>query len=539
MVETSPPGLRRASDTGWLALVAAAALLAHVRAMANGLVGLDDPSTAGAPHVLAGLSREGVRWAFAPSGGEFYWHPLTWLSLMLDTTLFGPGPAGHHAVNVALHALAAVLLFLVLREATGRAGPSAAAALLFAVHPTTVEAVTWVTERKTVLAGALAFAAVLAHVRTVRRPSPLGRAGVALLFAGSLLAKPIAAPLPAILLVLDAWPLGRLGPGPDRRLRVAGAILEKVPLAVMAIAHAAFVVSTAHVAPLASSRPLAVRAAAAAAAIPSYLSAFAWPVSLGVFNPYPEAVPGWRVAAGLATVAALVGGALALRRRAPAVAAGVAVFLLALAPVLGLVQAGLWPLWADRFLYLPLVGLSVAVAFGLPALVPEGARRFLAPTAAAAVAVLAALTVRQISFWHDSETLYRHGLEVAPGEPALSYLYGTELVKAGRYAEAEPHLAAAAREVPWLAMHRTQLGTVRLVLGRPVEAMAEYRAALALEPDNPEALFGLGQLLLARGDAATGRSLLARFVRTAPAAYAPERAQAAALLRADAARRAP
>ncbi len=548
--------------------VAAAVCASYAGVVHNEFVQLDDNAyVTQNPHVLAGLTLDGVRSAFSVAGGT-YFHPLTWLSLMLDVTLFGVDPVAIHVVNVALHAATAVLLLLAFARATGRLLPSLVAVLLFAVHPITVESVAWATERKTVLSGALGAAAILAYVALDRSARWRRLAVVGSLLAAGLLAKPSLVVLPALLLILDVWPLGRipLDRGREEALRAARpAVLEKLPLFAPFLAILVPFVQSARLHE-AQHVSLPARIANAVGAVPRYLLAFGYPAGLSVFHPYPPAVSPGSVAVGALTLAAITAAVVLVARRRPWWAFGWAWFLVAISPGIGVLTSGHWPLWADRFAYIAIVGPCVAVAFEAAELAARSSRARAAALAAAAAAIVAlgAVTHRQVGTWRTSVTLFEHAVEVEPesdrmranlaialdavGRPEEALVHhvaavriapedsvdrfalGTALARAGRLEEAQPHLAEAVRLDPSSSDIHVQLGVVLQLRGRPVDAELQFRAALELEPANPEALFDLAQLLNVTGRAQEASPLFARFLEVAPPGYAQQRAVVEALL---------
>jgi tetratricopeptide (TPR) repeat protein len=517
---------------------------AHGGALRFGFVAFDDDLyVTDNPQVKAGLTADGAAWALRVEPRKTYYHPLTWLSLMLDAEVFGvQHPWGFHLTNLLLHAATAILLYLLLARATGRTGPPLAAALLFAAHPLTVEAVAWVTERKSVLSAALGLAAILAYLRHAERPSRSRLAPAVALQALSLLAKPTFVVLPALLLLLDVWPLRRLrlptalappsssASAPSER-PLAALLLEKLPFALLSVLSAVvttFSTSGIDSAPNVSIPSLSLRLANAVASFASYLSAAFWPASLSVFHPFPREVPIAAVAAGFALVVLLSAGALLLWRRTPAAALGWGWFLVALTPALGLHQTGLWPAWADRFAYVPLMGLATAVAFAAADLAT--ALR-LSPRVgqAAAVAVTLALSLAtraQILVWSDSYALYRHAIAVEPRAAEMHWNLATLLLNERKTAEAAPVLERLVEISPGWSQAHAQLGSLRRIEGRIPEAERHLREALRLDPDLPEPLFNLAEILRLTGRAGEARPLYLRFARVAPEAYAAQRQQA-------------
>lgn len=534
------PANRMAAAAVCVMLAVAAA---HGGALGHGFVTFDDDIyVTNNPQVKPGLTAEGAAWAVRIEPRKTYYHPLTWLSLMLDAEVFGvQRPWGFHLTNLLLHAATAALLLLILARATGRLGPSLAAALLFAVHPLTVEAVSWVTERKSVLSAALGLGAILAYVRYAERPGRVRLATVVALQAGSLLAKPTFVILPALLLLLDVWPLGRarlpaaistntLSPRAEARpLRVL--LVEKLPFLLLSLVSSVLTVYSTSVAdgsPKVVVPPLGLRLENAVASFSSYLGASFWPGSLSAFHPFPHHVPLAKVTAGFALVALLSSAALAAWRRVPATVVGWVWFLVALAPALGVKQSGLWPAWADRFAYVPLMGLAIAVAFAatdLTSLVrlPPLLRPILA---AATIAALSVATRSQVAVWSDSFSLYRRAISVEPGSAEMHMNLAAATIDAGRLSDAEPMLKQVlAIEPEWRTAH-VQLGALYMSQLRWTEAEHHLREAVRLDPRQVESLFNLAELLRLTGRADEARPLYARFALIAPERYAAQRTQA-------------
>jgi tetratricopeptide (TPR) repeat protein len=526
-----------------VALLVLLTLLAYGRAGACGFVNFDDDEYVTANrHVQAGLTADGLRWAFTTFHAH-NWHPLTWLSLQLDAALYGLDPHGFHRTNVLLHTAAAVLLFLALRALTGAVWRSVFVAALFALHPLHVESVAWVSERKDVLSAFFWFLTLLAYAHYAARPGLLRYALVLAAFALGLLAKPMLVTLPCVLLLLDYWPLRRLRLGVE--LPAAGPfppapwprlVLEKLPLLALAAACAVLTVQAQErLVKTWDQFPLPVRLENALLAYAVYLGQTVCPIGLTVLYPHPGGGVRTELAVGAAVLlAALTLGALWLARQRPYLVVGWLWYLGTLVPVLGVVQVGLQAR-ADRYTYIPLVGLFVALSWGAADLLdrlrwPAAARVALA---GGVTALCVVGTWVQVGFWRDSETLWRHALAVTPdgaaahnslgaaleekGEPegALhEYLeavrldpdhvdarvnLGSALLAEGQPAAAEPHLAAAARLQPGHAPAHAKLGLALAQLGRADEAEGQYAEALRLVPEYAEAHNGLGVLLLREG----------------------------------------
>ncbi len=480
--------------------LAAVAFAVFARSLSGEFVNYDDTYyVTRNPHIFGGLNLPGVRWAFT----TFYnsnWHPLTWLSLQLDVSLFPPGPWGFHLTNVLLHAANATLAFLALRALTGACWRSAAAALLFAVHPLRVESVAWVSERKDVLSIFFGLLTLWAYPSYARAPSVRRYLAVASLFALSLLAKPTLVTLPFLLLVLDWWPLGRWQHGAAWRL-----VREKVPLLALAAASCVVTIraqSEGTVESLAEFPP-SVRAANATTAYMAYLSKTVWPVNLSPFYPYATGYTegGSRVvmetAACSLLLAALTAVAVVLRRRAPYVLAGWLWYLGTLVPVIGLVQVG-GQAYADRYTYFPQLGLLVGACWAAADL----ARPLAVAAGVAAVAIaLAAVCWDQQAIWHDSLALWTKALEVFPGNPTFLMNLGEALEEHGRLAEAERCYRQSLQTVPDSAVLHTHLGILLSREGKDEAAEPELERACRLAPRSASAhtfwghvLFRLGKL---------------------------------------------
>jgi hypothetical protein len=409
------------------------------------------------PIVRDGLTRADVALALT-SFHTGNWIPLAWLSHMVDVEWFGITPAGPHAVNATLHALNALLVFGVLRAATGALWPAAFVAGAFALHPTRVESVAWISQRKELLATALALVATAAWIGWVRRARPACRSAALGAYFLALAAKPIAVGLPFLFLLFDVWPLGRTplaapaaapprAPGGTRSL-----FAEKLPLFALALLSCA--VTFAAQSSVGAVRdlgdyPLGMRVATALVAYPTYVASALWPADLSVYYPHPHGFATWKVAGGAAFLVAASAGALAAVRRAPAVAVGWCWFLGWLLPVIGLVQiGGAWR--ADRYTYFAFVGLFVAAAWGAAALIARrpGARAIAALLAVVVLGSWSLASQRQLAHWRDTRALFEHALAVDPTNAMAHASLGTLDEREGRYAEALAHYEAANRLAP-------------------------------------------------------------------------------------------
>jgi tetratricopeptide (TPR) repeat protein len=485
-----------------LAALALAALVALAYGAVGGLgfVNFDDPRYVFQnPHVQRGLTFEGVAWAFTTfHAGN--WHPLTWLSHMLDVELFGLDPGPHHVVNAVLHGVATLLLFGLLRSATGRTWPSALVAALFAVHPLHVESVAWISERKDVLSAVFWMLATWAYVRHARRPGAARYAAVAAALALGLMSKPMVVTLPVALLLLDFWPLGRISSAAPLRPQALALVREKAPLLALSLASGA-------VALLAQSRgggvaslpalQASARIGNALLSCALYLGKTVWPARLAAVYPHPAlgagGMPAWAVLASALLAAALTALVLWQRRRRPVLAVGWLWYLVTLLPVIGLVQVGLQGM-ADRYTYLPLVGIFVALAW-LAAEAAEASPRRRVVVATACVGVVlacAAVSRRQVETWRDSFTLFGHALEVTEGNWLALRNLGIAQQDAGRYAEAIASLERSLRLMPHDGQAWMNLGISYASARRYHDAAQCFQRAAEMRPDDDHVWFNLG-----------------------------------------------
>jgi Flp pilus assembly protein TadD len=515
-----------------VALVAAVAAV-YAPVLGYGFLQYDDPDYVTENRfVRAGVTIDGLGRALEP-GPAGNWHPLTWLSHMLDVEFAGLDARFHHATSVALHALVAVLAFVLFDRlaghgASGRDSVTTVAAglsaLAFALHPLRVESVAWISERKDVLSLALGLAAVLAWLRYCARPGVSRYVLVATLLALGLAAKSVLVTLPVLFLLLDVWPLGRLGERSFVRL-----VAEKLPFVLLASATGALVLLAQHRAGSLSgldALPLAARLGNAAVAIAAYLGDLILPIGLGPFYPYPEG--GWSfahvaAACGLVVlVTAVVSRAAAGR---PWLALGWVWFVIALLPVLGLVQVGVQAR-ADRYTYLPQVGLFAAAAIEgarFARLRSRAARLALAAVGAGIVAALALGTAGQIRHWRDTEALFLRALDVTSDNHVAHYALSIELVRRGEAEAGLAHAEEAVRLRPRSARAQEQLGACLARLGRHVEALARLEEAARLDPRRATVHARIGAVLLEHGrplDAIPPLEHAARLAPDLPAAHA-------------------
>ena len=511
-------------------LLATSVLVAYAGVRQHDFVNFDDPEyVVQNRHVTSGLTFANVAWSLTAVHSA-NWHPLTWMSHMLDCSLFGLDPGGHHVTNVLLHALATVLLFFALRTMTGAPGRSAFVAALFALHPRNVESVAWISERKDVLSAVFWTGAMWAHAAYAQRSTLPRYLAVALLLGLGLLAKPMVVTLPAALLLLDLWPLRRVrlaGIGDDATtdvrtpapLAVPAVVREYAPL--FAIALAAAIVtflaqrSSGAVATL-TALPLGFRLQNAVVTYAGYLWSLLWPTQLAVFYPY-RTLPVAEVSAALALLVALSVLAWRTRRTRPYLLVGWLWYLGTLVPVIGIVKAGDQAM-ADRFTYLPAIGIFLAATWAIADAASRDprTRRALVP-AAVLVAIACLLTTRrQVEHWRDSVTLFRHALAVTSRNHLAELNLAAALVERGDVAAGLEHARAAQALRPDDVKVLATLGTALARSGHGDEAESAYRRALQSDPDSVLAWLGMAVLHAERGQWGDAERAYAEVLRREP-----------------------
>ena len=511
----------------------AAVLLVYVQTRGFAFVNFDDPDyVAENVHVQKGLTPAGIAWAFRADDRTANWHPLTWLSLMLDCQLYGPRWAGgFHLTNMLLHAANSVLLLLVLCRMTGDIWPSALVAAVFAVHPLHVESVAWIAERKDVLSGLLFMLSLCCYVRYTQRPESWGRyACVAAVYAVGLTAKPMLVTLPFVFLLLDYWPLRRVGM--DREMRGKWRLVaEKWPLfALSAISCLVTLVAQCSAMKTLVETAPANRVANAVTAYVTYLEKSFCPTALAAHYPLPtNSPPNWQTITAIGFLAAVTAVSLATRRKLPYLFVGWLWFLGMLAPVVGLVQVGDQAL-ADRYTYLPQIGLCIALVWSAAGLVgrcrgmgPEPSKpdaqarwtnshlacasgfdhRYLCAACCIGVslllAVLASLAWQQVSYWRDSETLWTHALECTSRNFMAHFKLARALESDEKPRAAMQQYRMAVEIKPGDAAARNNLGNLLAGRGELDAAIKEYEAGVEFNPRNLELQFNLATLLAQRG----------------------------------------
>lgn len=503
-------------------LLAALVFLVFGQTVRHQFVNLDDEDYVYQnPEVTGGLTGHGITWAFTHIYAS-NWHPLTWLSHMLDCQLYGLNPGWHHLTSVLLHAATAILLFLALQRMTAAPWPSAFVAAVFAVHPLRVESVAWISERKDVLSGLFFMLTLAAYVRYARNPFSLGRyLTVALCFGLGLLAKPMLVTLPFVLLLLDYWPLRRMpqtsnGPVPAA-LRLL--LVEKLPLLLLSVASCLVTVRAQREAIATISQvPIALRIGNAIVSCGVYLVQMLLPLRLAPVYPlFADQLPLWKVGLASLFLVAITATAVVWRRKRPYFLVGWLWYAGMLVPVIGLLRVGNQA-HADRYTYLPQIGIYLLVAWsawdtlsprrwGLPAL---------RATSLIVIGACALCAMVQTSYWRDSITLWSHTLSCTSRNYAAYNNLGGALFEQGQTAPAIDDYQKALDIQPDFLEARYNLAAALNSLGRYTEAVSEYRKAMDIAPNNAEAHNNLATALLQQGDLASAIAQYQEAVRIKP-----------------------
>jgi tetratricopeptide (TPR) repeat protein len=452
-------------------------------------------------HVKSGLTSDGIIWAFT-TGQEGNWHPLTWLSHMLDYELFGLNPGWHHLTSVLFHIANTLLLFWVLKKMTDALWPSLFVAAAFALHPLHVESVAWIAERKDVLSGLFWMLTIACYIRYTEQPSIKRYLLVFVVFALGLMAKPMLVTLPFVLLLLDYWPLGRLQWGHqtnNQRWSAWYLVREKIPLFILTIASSVitFIVQQKGGAmDVGESYSLGVRISNALVCYVGYIIKMVYPARLAVLYPHPgDSLPMWQVIVSLLIIVAASAGVIYAGRRRRYLAVGWFWYLGTLVPVIGLVQVGAQAM-ADRYTYLPSIGIFIVVGWGIGELAAKWRYRETVPGICAGVvlAVFLICTRLQVRYWQNSSTLYEHTLAATENNYLIHYNYGCMLLKKRQFDESIKHFEETLRINPGYSKARQNIGVAFLEQGKEDEAVKHLNETLHLEPNSPLAYYNIGNI---------------------------------------------
>ena len=510
--------------------LAVATSVVYARVGQFGFTDFDDPAyVTENRHILTGITGDNLAWAFRADAVTGNWHPLTWLSLMLDASLFRKWAGGYHLVNVGLHVGNTLLLFAFLVVTTGLIWRAGFVAALFALHPLHVESVAWISERKDVLSTLFLMLTLLAYARYARKPDLKRYAAVLVGFAAGLMSKPMLVSTPFLLLLLDWWPLRRVrGTAEDRspfpRFAVKRLLLEKLPLAVLAAASGIITIGAQGAGGTVTSSeviPFAGRVGNAIMSYGLYIAKTLVPTGLACYYPHPSFWPWWQPALVLTALVVTTVWVLMYARALPYVVVGWAWYVVSLVPVIGLVQVGLQAR-ADRYSYIPLIGIFIVASYGIPHLLLDRGKRNsirVCVVSFCGTVLLTALGVassRQASTWKDSVSLYARALAATHeswfahnGMGVMLRREAERLADSGdtraaadKYREAMQHFQETIRLLPQYADAHNSLAVCLSALGSHNEALAELVKAISLEPRHARAQNNLGNELLRRGQAA-------------------------------------
>jgi cytochrome c-type biogenesis protein CcmH/NrfG len=484
--------------------LAAGTVLLYSPVRHHGFVKFDDDDyVLQNPHVLHGLTFSAIKWAFLNFHSS-NWHPLTWLSHMLDVRLWGLNAGGHHLTNVLIHATTAVLLFLLLNAVTDATWRSAFVAVVFAWHPLHVESVAWVAERKDVLSGLFWVLTIAAYARYVRNRTAINYFVVGTVFTLGLMCKPMLVTLPIILLILDYWPFRRASLSPGTFLNWLHLLVEKVPLFLLAGICSWFTyVAQHHSGAIKTLSEISwqLRIANAVTAYVVYIGQALWPVRLCVCYPLPSVISPWTAVAATALLVTISVLVIALARRTPAILCGWMWYLISLIPVIGIVQVG-FQARADRYTYIPMIGLTIAATWGMSDVLKRYKRGsfVLAVIFICVSAAMLQASARQLTYWQNSFTLFNRALAVTSGNWLIeNNLSNALLDQAKETEEAKKHAQTAIEIRADFAPAHVNLGIALLRQRRVAEATAQMKRACELQPNWPDAYFHLGSVLMIEG----------------------------------------
>jgi Flp pilus assembly protein TadD len=449
------------------------------------------------PNIAQGLSLHGIRWAFTHVHSQ-NWHPLTTISHMLDRELFGLKPRGHHFTNVLFHAVAVLLLFLVLRDMTANTWRSAFIAGLFAIHPLRVESVAWIAERKDLLSGVFFMLTLAAYVRYTRLPSLARYLTLSILFACGLMSKPMLVTTPFVLLLLDYWPLNR---SQSSGVRVQRLIIEKIPLLLLSAASCvATIVAQRQATGSTEELPPLWRINNAIVSCVTYIWQMFWPARLSVFYPHPEnRLSIFQVSGAAVLLLGISFLVIVLRRKRPYLLIGWFWYLIMLMPVIGIFQVGMQG-HADRYTYLPHIGLYLLVTWSVAEMsILRRRKEILFGISGIVLLGLGLCAWRQAAHWKNSETLWSHALAINPNDDVAQAGLGGVLLDDGKFDEAIVHFQRALTIRPGNAQAHRSLANALMKEGNASEAIAHWQKDLELQPEDFETRDDLGVVLVQQG----------------------------------------
>jgi len=459
-------------------------------------------------NVETGLTLKGAAWAFS-SFHAANWHPLTWLSHMMDVELYGLNPGAHHLTNLILHILNTLLLFHLFRRMTETLWQSAFVAVVFALHPLHVESVAWIAERKDVLSTFFGFLTVMSYIRYLKRRGAMQYLMVVLFFALGLMAKPMLMTLPIILLLLDYWPLGRFEFDGSPSIRNAMCrhansrlVFEKIPLLILSAASSIvtiFAQKQADAIKSLYSFSIHERIANCLLSYIRYIAKTLWPSNLAFQYPYSHDIPMWQALGALLLLGSISMWVVKYSGKYPYLFSGWAWYLVTLIPVIGLVQVGVQAM-ADRYTYIPMIGLSVVIAWGVPELLRRRHQRILLTTGIVLVTIfLSAMAIKQVRYWENSITLFNHSLRVTQNNYQAHLDVADAFAEENRIENAIDHYKIALQIMPDFAEAHNKLGVALARKGEIDQAISHYREAIRLSTNYPKAQNNLGTALIYKG----------------------------------------
>ena len=453
--------------------------------------------------VQGGLTTDNIKWSLGFNNEkQTYWHPLTWLSHMLDVNIFGLYAGGHLMTNVGIHILNTLFLFILLKRWSSHLWPAVIGATIFAIHPMGVESVAWIAARKNLLSSFFWILTILLYDRYAKNPRMVSYLIVMATFSIGLMAKPMLVTLPFVLIILDYWPLRRLSFGEKESKRVISPFLliaEKIPLlllATLSILLSVFSLQAHNTLMPQDAVPMGLRISNAIVAYVVYIGKLTWPFNLSVFYPFPSEIPVWQTVSAFSVIIFITLYFFRLHKDRPYLVVGWLWYLGTLIPVIGLVQAGLWPAIADRFTYIPFIGLYIIISWGIieTRTFKRHPHRFLIVF----TSLVIALTLRagsQATYWKNSKTLFNHAIELNDKNIIAHNNIGKSLIKDGQTDQAVKHYREALSVNPKYVSARKNLGTALAMLGESNKAIYHLYEAIRLDPNRAETHYNLGNVL--------------------------------------------
>jgi tetratricopeptide (TPR) repeat protein len=498
----------RRQDLIIYAVLVAATLFVYGKIWTHEFIGYDDDKyVTQNRYVSQGINKESVIWAFRSTHAS-NWHPLTWLSHMLDVELFGLNAGAHHLTNLLFHLFNSLLLFVVFRKMTVHVWQSGIVALLFAIHPLHVESVAWVAERKDVLSTFLGLLTLWSYARFAQRTQMARYLAVVGFFSLGLMAKPMLVTLPFVLLLLDYWPLNRIQAGQTNNhtgkanpgLPLLQLVYEKIPLFVLAGISCAVTFLAqrkGEALGLLDVHPPMMRVANAVVSYLKYVQKMLWPDNLAVLYPYPSVISDWQALGACVVLGCITFLSIRYRKHLPWLFVGWFWYVITLVPVIGLVQVGVQSM-ADRYTYLPLIGLFVILSWGTAHLIGNWRYKKIALSVFSAVLcfLLVATARAQVSYWKNSINLFEHALKVTTGNYVIHNNLGFELMLQGKTDRAIKHYDDALSINPDFEIAHINLGSALFSQGKKAESFAHYQNVLKDKPEFAGVHYNFGVLLL-------------------------------------------